>query len=116
MKTTPYKQGFVVGQPVPEGASPHQTETHALPVAVLALGTTTTVAVLVSTVPASLSKPGAPPPSSPMTPNHGSGPITNMLLAGCTTMLAVLPLGSVAKTDVDVEAAPPLIETEHQLW
>jgi hypothetical protein len=60
---SPYWQGFIVGQPVPVGASPQHTETHAVPVEVFAVAVTTTVAVVVSTVLASLSVPGAASPS-----------------------------------------------------
>jgi hypothetical protein len=80
-------------------------------------GTTITVAVVVSAVPpASLSIPGAAPPSSSVTPNQGSAPITNELLAGCATMVAVLPAATVASTVDEVDAAAPLIDTEHQPW
>ena len=53
----PYGQGFVAGHGVGELlGSAQQTETHWVPL-------TTTVAVLVSVVPAPLSVPGAAPPS-----------------------------------------------------
>src|SRR5580658_6941250 len=103
----PYWQGFVVGQPVPVGASPQQTETHWLPV-------TTTIAVLVSATPVPLSAPGAAPPSFWVTPNQGSAPIANAMLAGSATMVAAVPGATEAVTDEPVEAAPPLIDTEHQ--
>ena len=51
------RHGFIVGQPVPFGASPQQTETHWFPV-------TLTVAVVVSVEPSPLSVPGAAPPLS----------------------------------------------------
>jgi hypothetical protein len=76
---------------------------------------TTTVAVLVSVVPVPLSVPGAAPPSFWVTPNQGSAPITNALLAGVATMVAVLPEATEAVTDAPVDAVPPLIVTEHQL-
>lgn len=104
----------MVGQPVPLGASPQHTETHAVPCEVFVVGVTMTVAVVVSADPASLSTPGAAPPSSSLTPNHGSAPMANMVLAGAATIVAVLPAATFASTEVAVDAVPPLIDTEHQ--
>jgi hypothetical protein len=87
-----------------------QTETHwVLPVLV-----TTTVAVLVSVAPEPTSVPAAAPPSFWVTPNQGSSPISNEALAGIATMVAVLPGATEAITLSMVEAAPPLMLTEHQ--
>jgi hypothetical protein len=93
-----------------------QTWTHwAFPVLV-----TTTVAVLVSVAPEPTSVPAAAPPSFWVTPNHGSGPISNELVPGeaalgfgVATMVAVLPGATEAVTVMEVEAAPPLMLTEH---
>ncbi len=101
--------GFVVGHAGgPLFGNSQQTETHWLPV-------TTTVAVLVSVAPAPLSMPGAAAPPFCVTPNHGSGPIVKAELDGVTTIVAVVPVATDAVTDAAVEAAPPLIVTEHQL-
>jgi hypothetical protein len=99
---------------VPPGASPQHTETHAVAVEVFVFGVTMTVAAVVSAAPASLSTPGAAPPSSSLTLNQGSGPIANMVLAGVATIVAVLPGATFASTEVAVDAGAPLTDTEHQ--
>jgi hypothetical protein len=109
-KGSPYGQGFVVGQGGTLLGTLQQTETHwAFPLLV-----TTTVAVLVSVAPEPTSVPAAAPPSFWVTPNHGSAPISNALLAGVTTIVAVLPGATAAVTVSMVEAVPPLMLTEHQ--
>jgi hypothetical protein len=62
-----------------------------------------------------LSVPGAAAPPFWVTPNHGSAPIVKAELAGVTTTVAVLPLATDAVTVGAVDAASPLIVTEHQL-
>ena len=85
-----------------------QTETQWSPVIAM-------VAVLVSLVPAPLSVPGAMAPPFWVTPNQGSPPIMKDALAGIATMVAVAPTATDASMDGPVDAAPPLIVTEHQL-
>lgn len=105
---TAWRQGLVAGHGT--GLLPgswQQTETQWLP-------STTTVAVLVSLVPSAMSVPGAGPPSFCVTPNHGSGPIVKAALAGLATRTAVLPASRAISIDAAVDAALPLIDTEHQ--
>jgi hypothetical protein len=81
---------------------------------VLPVLVTTTVAVLVSVAPEPLSVPAAAPPSFSLRPNHGSGPIWNVVAGlGVATMVAVPPGATEAVTIGAVEAAPPLMVTEH---
>ncbi len=88
-----------------------QTDTHwVVPVLVMV-----TMAVEVSAVPLPTSVPGAAPPPFWSTPNHGTAPISNALLAGLATIEATLPGVTEAVTVALVDPAAPLTLTEHQL-
>jgi hypothetical protein len=73
-----------------------------------------TSAVEVSLVPLPTSLPGAALPPFWSTPNHGVGPISKLLFAGVATIVAILPGAAEAVTVAAIDAAPPLIATEHQ--
>jgi hypothetical protein len=70
-----------VGQFAPPDALPQHTETQWFP------DETVTVAVVVSVAPAPVSVPGAAPPAFWSTPNHGSAPMANAVLAGVALMV-----------------------------
>ncbi|MGA3120701.1 MAG: hypothetical protein ABSF69_08020 [Polyangiaceae bacterium] len=107
-----YRQGFVVGHGTgPFPGSWQQTDTHCgLPVSVIV-----TVAVELSLAPLPTSVPEAAAPPFWSTPNHGSGPISKLLLAGVATIVATVLAATDAVTVASVDAEPPLIATEHQL-
>ena len=98
---------MIVGQLVPFGGSPQQTDTQWSAV-------TVTAAVLVSVWPLPLSVPGAAPPSFWFTPNQGSAPILKLPL-GVATIVAVLPAATCAVITAFVDAMPPLTVTEHHV-
>src|SRR5580704_17991615 len=103
---------LVVGQGTgPFPGSWQQTDTHGgVPAWVIV-----TVAVELSRAPLPTSVPAAAAPPFWSTPNHGSGPIWKLLLAGVATIVAISPAATEAVTVASVDPAPPLISTEHQL-
>jgi hypothetical protein len=107
-----YGHGFVVGHGVgPFPGSWQQTDTHC----VVPSAANVTVAVDVSLEPPPMSVPVAAPPSFWSTPNQGSAPIWKLALAGVATIVTTLPGATEAVSVAAVDAAPPLIATEHQL-